>query len=1093
VTNPSNPSIAQSFKPGDKLAGCYTLKELQPPQGFCTVWLAHDEELGKDILLQFVPDSVRADSRAMNELKAEAKRNRQLIHPRIVRVHDLVEDEKWAALSMDNVGGDTYAALQEKRGSRAFDPSELAPAISELCQTIEDAHRIDLFHRDLAPSNLIAADNGLMVQKFGISRAILDSLARGGQPVEASRDIAYISPQQLDAERPSRADDIYSLGASIYDLLTGAPPFNNGEIISDIRKTVPKPVSECRHAKKIAGESIPAEWDAVIAACLAKNFEDRPKSAADAGASFAAGKSTAPAPAPAAAAAAAGVATAGAAETPKPESTPAPPAGAGEAPKADAPEQEAAPKQQKRPWTPGPGKAPLITEATVLSNTPVPKGDQKPDPKAEAAKQETPAEAAAGAKKPGPGPTTPTGFPLRAFVEVEGEKRPKPKSNAGLIAAVAALILVFVIALIFYKNNGGSGTASENSAATSGTNAAPAPANLEGSPSPVAVAAASASLSPTAITTVAAVTASPAAEAASPAPETSTPPPGAVAESPAPPAAELGAMTDAQTQQLLSGKTKAVDAAKAALAAATSDAQAKATAQTQAAAAIQRVQADAKQKADAADAAKKAADDAAAKLTEQQADLQKAQADADDAAKAAAAKAQAADQLRKTVQEAQTAVQQQQTTARQAQDDAAKVAQSAVDSQKTADEAAKAAADAEKLRQQQDQALTQAQADLTQLQSSIDQARNSEKAQQAAAAAAEAARVQKEREAETARLTAQAAVAAKAAEDAQKALEAAKKAVADAEKAEADAQAQAQAAASGTLPLPEASPSPETSPAPGATPPSGAQATPAPAPGSPTLSVTAPSSNLRVDQALSNSLGMRFAPVGKIFFSIWLTRVQDFAAFAKETGYTGPEWQNPGFKQAPDHPVVNVSWNDANQFCLWLTQKEHQLGILDPTQEYRLPTDLEWSNGVGLPPESGRTPESRDLDVPDVYPWGTQWPPPPGAGNYTGEETDSDQAIKGYNDGFAWTSPVGSFNANKFGLYDMGGNVWEWCSDWWNSEQKQKVLRGGSWYNGALRISLLSSCRVPGAANLSADDYGFRVVIAKEESKGKGKGKRTTE
>jgi len=230
---------------------------------------------------------------------------------------------------------------------------------------------------------------------------------------------------------------------------------------------------------------------------------------------------------------------------------------------------------------------------------------------------------------------------------------------------------------------------------------------------------------------------------------------------------------------------------------------------------------------------------------------------------------------------------------------------------------------------------------------------------------------------------------------------------------------------------------------------------------------------------------MRFAPVGKAFFCVWLTRVQDFAEFAKDTGYQGTGWQDPGFKQGPDHPVVNVSWNDANQFCLWLTQKEHREGILDANQTYRLPTDLEWSNAVGLPPESGRTPESRDMDVPDVYPWGAQWPPPPGAGNYTGEETDSDVAIKGYNDGFAWTSPVGSFNANKFGLYDMGGNVWEWCADWWNGEKKSKVLRGGSWYNGALRLSLLSSCRIHAAADQGTDNYGFRVVISEEMSKGK--------
>ena len=231
---------------------------------------------------------------------------------------------------------------------------------------------------------------------------------------------------------------------------------------------------------------------------------------------------------------------------------------------------------------------------------------------------------------------------------------------------------------------------------------------------------------------------------------------------------------------------------------------------------------------------------------------------------------------------------------------------------------------------------------------------------------------------------------------------------------------------------------------------------------------------------------MHFAPVGNVFFSVWLTRVQDFETFANATGFKGSEWRNPGFKQAPDHPVVNVSWNDANQFCLWLTQKEHHDGILAANQEYRLPSDLEWSNAVGLPAESGRTPEVRDMDVPDVYPWGTQWPPPAGAGNYTGEETDSDVAIKGNNDGLARTTPVGSFNANKFGLYDMGGNVWEWCSDWWSADQKAKVLRGGSWYNGALKLSLLSSCRIHASADQGTDNYGFRVVIAQEETKGKG-------
>ncbi len=1110
MTNPSVPFIAQSFKAGDKLAGCYTLKEVLPSQGFCFVWLANDEELNKDIVLHFVPDFVAADGRAMSELKQEAKRNRQLIHPRIIRVHDLVADENWAAISMDYVPGETLAALQKKREKNAYNPSEIASAISELWQTIEDAHRIDLFHRDLTPENIVATGNGVMVEKFGISRVILDSLARGGQQIEASRDIAYLSPQQLDGERPSRADDIYSLGASIFDLLTGTPPFSEGDVIPQIRKTVPPLVSERRSALGITGEPVPKGWEDAIAACLAKTVEERPRSAGEAGARFAATKPGAASPASSAAATGATVATAAAAAGAAAVAEAAAaelPAETKEAPaQTPPPEQEAAAKQQKRPWTPGPGKTPVIAEATILSKTPVPKMD-KGEGKGEAPKETPPAKppeplaaagAGGGAKKGGPGgPTTPTGFPLRAFVGVEAEqKRPKGKSSAGLIALGVVLALILVIGYIVARNNGGPSGQPESSLASTGTNGETSGATTsESTTPPTPVEAASAAPAPVNLASTTTTSPSPVAAEATPsaAPSASeSPAPAPMASATPIPAAALAAMTDAQAQQLLADKTKAVDKAKAALADAEKAALDKAAAQTQAAAAVQELQASVKQKADAAAAAKKAADAAAAALKQQQESLQKAQADADAAQKEAAAKAQAADELRKTVQAAEAAAQQQQAAQQQAQADADQLAKAVADRRQAADAAAKAAADAEKARQQQAQALSQAQADLGQTQTSVAQAHNAEKARQAAE---EAARIQKQREAAAAQAAAQVAAATKAAADAQAALAAAQKAVADAQRAQAEAQRQAEAAQNGTLPSPAGSPAPAATPSgeatPAATPsgavppPTGAAASPAPGQGTPTLSVRAPNPHLKVDQALSNSLGMRFAPVGKVFFSVWLTRVQDFTAFAKATGYKGTAWLDPGFKQAPDHPVVNVSWNDANQFCLWLTEKEHHDGILAANQTYRLPTDLEWSAAVGLPPETGRTPESRDMDVPDVYPWGTEWPPPAGAGNYTGEETDSDVAIKGYNDGFAWTSPVASFNANKFGLYDMGGNVWEWCEDWWNSEQKAKVLRGGSWYNGALKLSLLSSCRIHASADQGTDNYGFRVVIAEEMKKPK--------
>jgi len=247
-----------------------------------------------------------------------------------------------------------------------------------------------------------------------------------------------------------------------------------------------------------------------------------------------------------------------------------------------------------------------------------------------------------------------------------------------------------------------------------------------------------------------------------------------------------------------------------------------------------------------------------------------------------------------------------------------------------------------------------------------------------------------------------------------------------------------------------------------------------------------PPANLNAAEVV-NSLGMKFAPVGDVRFAVYLTTRKDFEAFATATGLKSDSWRNPGFKQEADHPVVNVTWREADAFCKWLTEKERKAGLLKSGEIYRLPTDVEWSKAVGLPAESGATPEERDMGVPDVYPWGKQWPPPADAGNYAGEETQTEIPIPNYNDGYPNTSPVGKFRANEFGLYDMGGNVWQWVSDYWNSENRAKTLRGGSWYNGAIPLSLLSSCRISSSPDTLHDTYGFRIVRGTDPGRGRRK------
>jgi eukaryotic-like serine/threonine-protein kinase len=237
-------------------------------------------------------------------------------------------------------------------------------------------------------------------------------------------------------------------------------------------------------------------------------------------------------------------------------------------------------------------------------------------------------------------------------------------------------------------------------------------------------------------------------------------------------------------------------------------------------------------------------------------------------------------------------------------------------------------------------------------------------------------------------------------------------------------------------------------------------------------------------QPWTNSLGMKFVPLGDMRISIWETRVQDFDAFCRATGRPR---EPPDFAQNATNPVVKVNWFDANAFCKWLTDKEHTEGVIEDRQFYRLPTDLEWSQAVGLANEGGTTPEARDGKIRNEFPWGKQWPPPNGAGNYSDRSARPPRGavIDKYIDNYPVSSPVASFKANSLGIYDLGGNVWEWCADSYKGTSDGSpsagrdwgVLRGGSWATSN-RLETQSSYRNVIDRNDRDVIYGFRCVLA---------------
>ncbi len=198
----------------------------------------------------------------------------------------------------------------------------------------------------------------------------------------------------------------------------------------------------------------------------------------------------------------------------------------------------------------------------------------------------------------------------------------------------------------------------------------------------------------------------------------------------------------------------------------------------------------------------------------------------------------------------------------------------------------------------------------------------------------------------------------------------------------------------------------------------------------------------------------------------WDPRKKNFDAIDKRYS-----WRDAGFEQTDEHPVVNVSWDDAVAFCKWLSKKEGKT--------YRLPTEAEWEyacrSGTTTRYYSGDDPETlaKVANVADAA-FKAKFP---------------DWRTIRASDGYAFTSPVGKFKPNAFGLYDMYGNAWQWCADWYGADFYGKsraddpkgpdtgvarVLRGGSFFHGPLVAR--SAGRMSSKPDFPFDFAGFRVA-----------------
>jgi serine/threonine protein kinase len=274
----------RGFSAGQKILNRYSFIRILGRGGMGVVWLARDDELEREVALKFLPELVVHDRAVLDDLKRETVRSLALTHHNIVRIYDFAQGDGCACISMEYVDGATLSSLRVDRPDKVFEVEELSPLLEQVCDALEYAHtRARIVHRDLKPSNLMVNAKGdVKVADFGIARSLTDSVSMLTMSRGTSGTLVYMSPQQLDGEHASELDDIYSFGATMYELLTGKPPFYSGQVDRLVREKVPPSMAARRADLGVTSKAvIPPLWEETIAACLAKDPAARPRTAAE--------------------------------------------------------------------------------------------------------------------------------------------------------------------------------------------------------------------------------------------------------------------------------------------------------------------------------------------------------------------------------------------------------------------------------------------------------------------------------------------------------------------------------------------------------------------------------------------------------------------------------------------------------------------------------------------------------------------------------------------------------------------------------------------------------------------------------------------